>query len=158
MVENISNKLVWSTVALATGLSTILLIGHLFSPSDLFQAAHPACQKHPLQPRNLNGGMAIIGEDNTYPEEAPRRRAQVDGFSIDRTEVTNRQFAAFVEATNYVTDAERIQPGFNVPGGAVFTVPTIDNPSWWRFVEGAQWRHPEGPISSIENRADEPVV
>ncbi len=93
-----------------------------------------------------------------YPEEGPVREMQVGAFNIDSTEVTNAQFAAFVEATGYVTDAEKAQPGFDVDGGAVFMQPTEDYPSWWRFIEGADWRHPQGPDSSIEGRDQYPVV
>jgi len=80
------------------------------------------------------------------------------GLSVDATEVTNQQFAAFVEGTGYVTDAEKIQQGFEAAGGAVFTIPTAENSSWWRFVEGANWRHPEGPDSSIKGKPLDPVV
>lgn len=103
-------------------------------------------------------GLAIIGSDSTYPEEAPKRELAIEGFLIDATEVTNQQFRAFVNATGYVTDAEKIQAGFNTPGGAVFTEPTQANPSWWQFVEGASWKNPEGPNSSIHGRELDPVV
>jgi len=106
----------------------------------------------------LAGAMALIGSNNAYPEERPARQVQVAGFSIDATEVTNKQFRSFVEATNYLTDAEKIQPGFNTPGGAVFILPNAAHPHWWRFVEGANWRHPEGPKSSIKGRDYDPVV
>lgn len=107
---------------------------------------------------SLPGGQTVMGADDSYPEEAPKRLETAPAFSIDATEVTNNRFAQFVEATGYVTDAERDQPGFGVPGGAVFTVPSPTNPSWWRFVEGANWRQPEGPGSSIDGRDNEPVV
>lgn len=99
-----------------------------------------------------------MGSD-VYPEEAPMREASVQGFWMDRTEVTNREFAKFVEATQYVTVAER--PG--KPGAAVFVVPTgsVDLSSaaaWWRYVTGANWRHPGGTGTSIEGRGEYPVV
>ena len=106
----------------------------------------------------IAAGPAQIGSETAYREEAPVRTVTLKGFDIDATEVTNSQFAAFVTATNYVTDAEKIQAGFNVPGGAVFKSPTATNPSWWQFVEGASWRHPEGPGSSVEGRDFDPVV
>ena len=76
---------------------------------------------------------------------------------MDRTEVTNAQFAAFVKATGHVTTAER------QGGAAVFQVPSAEalqsRPlAWWRFVEGASWRHPEGPGSSLAGRGARPVV
>jgi len=127
-------------------------------PDDTTERADCGATNNIDLTKSLPGGSTIIGADDSYPEEAPRRMVQAPAFSIDTTEVTNRQFATFVEATGYVTDAERAQAGFGVPGGAVFTVPSVRNPSWWRFVEGANWRHPEGPHSSIDGRDNEPVV
>ena len=98
-----------------------------------------------------------LGEENGYPEERIRQ-SSFDGFDIDRTEVTNADFANFVEATGYVTTAETPQPGFGKPGGAVFMSPTVTNPNWWQFVEGASWRHPDGPQSSIQSHPNDPVV
>lgn len=93
------------------------------------------------------------------------------GLSVDRTEVTNAQFAEFTEATGYITRAERGLPeerysglpdDARMPGAAVFVPPTEDGPlnpaRWWRFVPGANWQHPEGPDSSIEGREAYPVV
>ena len=91
---------------------------------------------------------------------------------MDRTEVTNRQFGEFVKATNYQTIAERKPdakdyPGASleklVPGSIVFTPPagrvSLDDPSiWWRYVPGADWRHPSGPDSTIRGKDDHPVV
>ena len=106
-----------------------------------------------------------MGSDEAYAEEGPQRRIKVSGFAIDVHEVTNRQFAAFVEATGYVTDAEkvpRLLPGatseMTKPGAAVFGIPTPANPSWWHWVPGASWRHPEGPGSTIEGKERHPVV
>jgi len=102
----------------------------------------------------------LMGSDAFYPEERPRVAVTVPAFGIDAHEVTNRQFAAFVAATGYRTDAER--PG----GGAfVFSPPPADRPflapdpaTWWRFVRGADWRHPHGPGSDIAGHANDPVV
>jgi formylglycine-generating enzyme len=102
----------------------------------------------------------------------PIRDIEIDGFWMDRTEVTNAQFAAFVRATGYVTVAEqppdpRLFPGADpkllVPGSIVFSPPSgkvdLGRPlSWWRYQPGANWRHPEGPGSSIEGRENYPVV
>jgi len=111
---------------------------------------------------SLAGGGFAIGSDEFYPEERPRRRAIVGGFAIRVTEVTNAEFAAFVEATGYVTVAERPAPETGAPGSAVFVAPEGGGPirpmSWWHWVEGANWRQPEGPGSSIETRMDHPVV
>jgi formylglycine-generating enzyme required for sulfatase activity len=102
-------------------------------------------------------GTVTMGSD-VYPEETSRT-ATVNGFWIDRTEVTNAEFATFVKATNYVTVAER--PG--TKGAAVFVLPSGDTDlsratNWWRYVEGANWRHPGGPDTSIEGREHFPVV
>ena len=107
---------------------------------------------------SIQAGTAQIGSETGYREEAPTRSVQINAFDIDTTEVTNGQFKAFVTDTNYITDAEKVQAGFETPGGAVFQTPTSENPSWWQFIEGANWRHPEGPNSSILGRDYDPVV
>jgi sulfatase modifying factor 1 len=113
-----------------------------------------------------------MGSEAYYEEEGPVRVMTVAAFSIDRFAVTNAEFARFVAATHYVTDAERkpdpadypeIPPDKLVAGGAVFTSPTgvrttEDPMQWWAFVAGADWRHPEGPDSSIAGRDNDPVV
>jgi formylglycine-generating enzyme required for sulfatase activity len=105
----------------------------------------------------IPAGTVAMGSD-VYPEET-RRSVAVTGFWIDRTEVTNAEFATFVKATNYVTVAER--PG--KAGAAVFVMPSGNADlstaaSWWRYVEGANWRHPGGADTSIEGRDQFPVV
>lgn len=102
----------------------------------------------------IPAGTVLLGEDGPG---RPGRAVSVAAFSIDRHEVTNRQFAAFVAATGYRTQAER------EGASAVFVQPTepvpLDNAArWWRFVEGANWRHPQGPGSGIAGRDDDPVV
>lgn len=99
-------------------------------------------------------GTVLLGEDG---EGRPGRKVAVAAFWIDRHEVTNRQFAAFVAATGYRTAAER------AGGSAVFVQPTgpvdLDNAgNWWRYRQGAEWRHPDGPGSDIAGREDWPVV
>jgi formylglycine-generating enzyme len=102
-------------------------------------------------------GTVTMGSD-VYPEET-HRTVTVNGFWIDRTEVTNAEFAAFVKATKYVTVAERQ----GTKGAAVFVLPSGNTDlssaaNWWRYVEGANWRHPGGPDTSIEDRDHFPVV
>lgn len=110
--------------------------------------------------------------DKVYPEETPVLNVQVKGFWMDRTEVTNQAFAAFVKATGYVTVAERpVDPKHlaNLPdsmqqaGAVVFKMPAQltqgDDPrQWWHYVPGANWQHPAGPTSSIAQHGHFPVV
>ncbi len=107
--------------------------------------------------RQIEGGSFQMGSD-FYPEERPIRTKIVDKFDIDAVEVTNAQFQGFVDATGYVTDAEKVQPGFDKIGSAVFSIPNATNPNGWQFLEGANWRHPEGPDSNIINQDNYPVV
>jgi len=118
------------------------------------------------------GGTFLMGSDRHYPEEAPAHRVTVDGFWIDRHLVTNREFERFVEASGHLTLAERApnaadypgaDPKLLVPASTVFHKPRhrvdLQNPySWWAYVPGADWRHPQGPGSSIEGLEDHPVV
>lgn len=120
----------------------------------------------------IEGAKFTMGSVNFYPEEAPLARVSVDGFWIDRTPVTNRQFAEFVAATGHVTLAELAPDPKNYPGmsaamaragSLVFTkspvpVGTQDPSVWWRFVFAADWRHPLGPDSSLYGLEDHPVV
>jgi formylglycine-generating enzyme required for sulfatase activity len=120
----------------------------------------------------IAGGTFWMGSDEFHPEEGPVHRATVDGFWMDRHPVTTQQFALFVRTTGYVTVAERppspreypaAPPELLVPGSAVFhkTQGPVDlaNPSsWWAYVPGTDWRHPEGPWSSIAGRSRHPVV
>jgi formylglycine-generating enzyme len=120
----------------------------------------------------VDGGTFVMGSDCHYPEEAPAHRVHVDGFWIDRYEVTNEQFAAFVAATGYVTVAEQpldpaLHPGAPaanlVPGSMVFTptsgpVDLRHLSQWWTWTPGASWRHPEGAGSDLRDRADHPAV
>ncbi len=110
--------------------------------------------------------------DDVYPEEGPVAPAHVAGFWMDSHEVTNDEFAAFVKATGYVTEAEKpvdakAHPGLSAvmhePGAVVFTPPADlngrdDISQWWHYTPGANWRHPGGPDSDIEGRGNYPVV
>ena len=118
----------------------------------------------------IEGGSFTKGAAGFYPEEAPPREMTVDGFWIDRFEVTNARFGEFVDATGYVTVAQRrpdpkdfpgIDPALLQPGSVVFIMPTDSAgklTQWWRFVPGANWREPTGPGSSIDGREHHPVV
>jgi formylglycine-generating enzyme required for sulfatase activity len=116
-------------------------------------------------------GMDELGM-RAIPDSHPIHRVYVDGFWMDKTVVTNSQFAAFVNATGYVTVAERRPraeefpdtcPESLIPGSIVFFppdhgVPLNDNLLWWNYVPGANWRHPLGPKSSLAGKGQFPVV
>jgi formylglycine-generating enzyme required for sulfatase activity len=118
------------------------------------------------------GGTFTMGSDDHYPEEAPAHRVHVDGFWIDRTTVTNDDFAAFVAVTGHVTTAERppdpaaypgALPEMLVAASTVFRRPRgpvdLSDPyQWWTWVPGADWRHPRGPQSSLRGLGGHPVV
>ncbi|MDR3638542.1 MAG: formylglycine-generating enzyme family protein [Isosphaeraceae bacterium] len=130
----------------------------------------------------IPGGEFLMGTDSElgWPDERPAHRVRVDGFWIDRTEVTNAQFRAFVAATGYITTAERAPeldeimkqsppgtpppaPEMLVPGSLVFQptagrVDLHDFSQWWHWTPGASWRHPEGPGSDLAGKDEHPVV
>ena len=145
----------------------------------------PASQGTAAPPRDMvwiPGGEFVMGTDdaNAWPDEKPAHKVHVDGFWMDKTEVTNAQFDRFVEATGYVTTAERtpnwddlktqLPPGTPkpppenlVPASLVFRmtdgpVPLDDIRQWWEWTPRADWRHPEGPGSDLQGREDHPVV
>lgn len=130
----------------------------------------------------IPGGTFSMGadDDRAWPNEYPKHEVFIDSFWMDVHEVTNLQFAAFVEATGYVTTAEKevnweemklkLPPGTPkpdpsqlAPASLVF-VPTIkpvslrDVSQWWQWRQGANWRQPEGPGSSIIGKENHPVV
>ena len=131
----------------------------------------------------IPGGTFTIGtnDETSYPQERPAHQVSVDGFWIDETEVTNKQFSEFVKTTGYITIAElkpdweqlktQVPPGTPKPpdsllvaGSLVYTPPAgvvvslNDYSQWWKWTAGANWQHPEGPDSNIDQRKDHPVV
>lgn len=130
----------------------------------------------------IKGGDFTMGtnDQNSYPSERPAVLKKVKSFWMDETEVTNKAFAAFVEATGYVTVAERkpdweemkqtLPPGTPKPdesllvaGSSVFVAPqgavSLDNISqWWHWVPGANWKNPQGPGSNLQGKENHPVV
>lgn len=135
------------------------------TPNDIAAGAH-ACVSW------IPSGVYRLGSDRHYREEQPARDVRVMGFWIERTAVTNAAFAAFVDATSYITVAERpldpaaypgVDPRMLVPGALVFRtsagpVNLRDVSQWWFYVPGACWRCPEGPGSDLSGRAGHPVV
>jgi formylglycine-generating enzyme required for sulfatase activity len=130
----------------------------------------------------IPGGTLLMGSNDaeSRANERPRHTVAVAAFLIDTHAVTNAQFAAFVAATGYRTTAERApdweelrrqlppgtprpDPSVLVAGSLVFTatagpVDRRDPSAWWRWMPGADWRHPEGPPSTIAGREQHPVV
>ena len=133
----------------------------------------------------IPGGVVSVGTDDpaAVANERPAREVTLEPYLIDRSPVTNRDFAAFVEATGHVTTAERpvdweqlkrqVPPGTPKPppealrpGSLVFSPPPADAgpvdlrdlSGWWSWTTGADWRHPEGPGSDLSGRGDHPVV
>ena len=120
----------------------------------------------------IEGGTFRMGSDDHYPEEAPVHSVTVHGFWMRPTQVTNREYADFFDATGYITVAERpldaadypgAPPENLAPGSLVFTMTAgpVDLSrfdQWWTWTPAACWRHPEGPGSDLAGRADHPVV
>jgi sulfatase modifying factor 1 len=133
-------------------------------PADAGKTPHPGMVWIPA-------GRFDMG-DSKYPEEMPVQEVAVEGFWMDKTEVSNAEFAAFVKATGYVTVAERpvderLHPGLpeemRKPGAVVFVMPRdadVNGPpsQWWRYIPGANWRHPGGPETTITGKEAFPVV
>jgi sulfatase modifying factor 1 len=119
-----------------------------------------------------DSGEALCGLPGVTRDAQPVHRVYVDGFWMDKTEVTNEEYDKFVKATGYVTIAERTPtqeefpgapPENLVAGSTVFTptaraVPLNDHFQWWRYQKGANWRHPEGPSGDLKGREKYPVV
>ena len=120
----------------------------------------------------IPGGTFRMGSDDHYPEEAPAHEVRVDGFWMDPTTVTNRDFARFVDETGYVTLAEKPARAGDYPGAkrellapssvmfkkARGPVDLTDHYNWWVYVRGANWRRPRGPASTIKGLERHPVV
>jgi formylglycine-generating enzyme len=171
------------------GIASVLLVssGTIASPSAIASNSDqpPRVQVRTKSPPGMvwiPEGTFLMGtnEKESFANERPAHLVQVQGFWIDEHDVTNTEFARFVEATGYVTTAERkidwedlkkeLPPGTSkpddsalAPGALVFSptsgpVPLNDISAWWRWVHGANWRHPEGPESSIHGRENHPVV
>ena len=146
-------------------------------PDTLSAGSHPAAAaagksapaKHMAW---IPAGEFAMGSNDFYPEERPVHRVAVDGFWIDEHPVTVAEFRRFVRATGYVTWAERApdaadypdaDPALLIPGSLVFhqasgPVDLRDFRNWWRWTTGAQWRHPDGPDSTLHGRELHPVT
>jgi sulfatase modifying factor 1 len=169
--------------------SALMAVGCWFVPTTKADSptqivAEPHAKDAPAPPGMvwIAGGEFTMGTNDvrSFPNERPAHRVRVEGFWIDEHDVTNAEFAKFVEATGYVTTAEKkpdwaelkkqLPPGTPKPddsvlvaGSLVFKptsrpVPLNDLSAWWRWVPGACWRNPEGPGSNIVGRENHPVV
>jgi formylglycine-generating enzyme required for sulfatase activity len=175
-------------LAIGVGVAAValLLSGAKRSGGEAFEPTKPN-QAAPSEPAPegmvwIPGGEFSMGSDEASEmlcglpgvtaDARPVHRVYVDGFWMDRTEVTNEQFERFVKATGYVTVAERTPRAEDFPGAppenlvagsVVFSppghpVPLNDHYQWWRYVPGANWRHPLGPGSDLKGREKYPVV
>ncbi len=153
----------------------------------LASCSSPSSQQEDPQEKSpgmklIPGGEFIMGtdEEESYPHEQPAHHVKVKAFWIDETEVTNQQFKEFVDATDYITVAEKkptweelkkqVPPGTPKPpdsvlvaGSLVFNPPKNpvsldDYTQWWQWRKGVDWKHPEGPASTLEGRSNHPVV
>ena len=130
----------------------------------------------------IKSGTFMMGGDNVQAsaDEYPKHKVQVDGFWIDATQVTNAQFQKFVDATHYETTAEKkpdwnemkqtLPPGTPTPPDSMMVAASLvfrksagpvdlnDYGQWWSWVKGADWKHPEGPQSTLKGRENFPVV
>ncbi|MBK6991288.1 MAG: formylglycine-generating enzyme family protein [Chitinophagaceae bacterium] len=130
----------------------------------------------------IPGGVFDMGADNEQasPDEYPKHEVQVSAFYMDETEVTNAQFKKFVDATGYITTAEKkpdweelkktVPPNTSKPPDSVLVAASLvfrssngpvdlnDFNQWWSWVNGASWKHPQGSGSSIEGKENYPVV
>ena len=163
----------WKWFRLGVALCAILLMGYLVISWN----SEPAPEGMVWIP---TGTFFMGTDDPEFADASPVHEVELVGFWMDKTEVTNEQFAKFAEATGYLTIAERqpkiedfpeevrggLKPELLVPGSAVFTPPAGKKTvaecnrcgDWWVYVPGACWRHPEGPVSSLAGRERHPVV
>ncbi len=159
-----------------------MAIPQRFATTDTTMTATVSSDASTAGMRFIPGGVFMMGADNDQAseDEYPKHPVQVKGFWMDETEVTNAQFQKFVEATGYITTAERkpdwdelkktLPPGSAKPPDSVLVAASLvfrktegpvnlrDFSQWWSWVNGANWRQPQGPGSNIEGKENFPVV
>lgn len=145
------------------------------SDKDASPIVHPEFSKDIVTSKSVHipGGTFLMGTDDpAFPDAHPVHKVTLDEFWMDEHEVTNAEFEKFVNATNYVTVAERQldpkdYPGVPaeslVPGSAVFSPPSqpvdLNDPmQWWKYISGTSWKHPLEAQSNIEGKENYPVV
>jgi sulfatase modifying factor 1 len=185
-IKAIRRKWLWGPVAAFAALGIAVAVA-LWQDSPTAALLEPVVilgdgVSTPADMAWVPSGEFQMGSDSKLAQanERPAHPVRVKGFWIDVAHVTNDQFAEFVRQTGYVTTAEKkpdwetirvqLPPGIPappddvlVPGAMVFVgtsrkVDLSDYSQWWRYVPGANWRHPQGPGSSIEGKGDHPVV
>ena len=158
----------WLTITAVTGV--LLLLGFFLWRTVGLKTQRPDSSTEGMI--WIPGGAFSMGSEDGQTDEKPVHRVSVEGFWMDKTEVTNEQFRRFVQETGYTTTAElrpdpKDFPGVPlenlVAGAIVFAPPPGDVPLdnhfvWWRYQSGASWRQPEGPGSTLEGREKHPVV
>ena len=159
----------WLNIVLITVLFVVLLGNNSKALANSQILTGESC---PDNMAFILGGTFDMGESRNFPEELVVEDVTVNSFCMDRTEVTNAEFAQFVEETGYITVAERplspedfpnLADNQRAPGSVVFTMPkqrfkAIPELSWWQWKPGANWRHPYGPDSNIQTKDNYPVV
>ncbi|MGV8861725.1 MAG: formylglycine-generating enzyme family protein [Pseudomonas sp.] len=173
----------WGIAIIAVGVVSACLA---FAVNQYIRGPSPLTlgdgKNGPLDMVWIPPGEFLMGSDHkkARPNEGPAHKVRLDGYWIDRNDVTNADYARFMSETHYVTTAERkpkwddlkvqLPPGtpepddsVMVPGALVFVgadrpIPLNDFSQWWAFVQGADWRHPSGPDSTIEGKETHPVV
>ena len=160
-------------------ISISLLAGTLLLGACHHNSKAPVVPEHMVL---IPGGTFTMGADDTEarPDEQPRHTVTIDSFLMDEHEVTNAEYSAFIVATGYLTTAEKPiskeelmqqlpagspEPDSSalLPGSLVFTppdhpVPLNDISQWWSFIQGASWRHPDGPDSDLKGKEQYPVI
>ena len=147
-----------------------LLCQSALAQSAMDMHSSSSCSVEQIDQAWVEGAEFIMGDDSTYKEEGPAHSVSVSGFWMDAHEVTNAQFAKFVEETSYITVAERspdpadwpadVPTEFLQPGSVLFDPPAAGEPveNWWSWVPGTNWRHPDGPESNIAGKDNYPVI
>lgn len=177
-----ASALLLAGVVLGAGASTAYVVMGKDGPPEAVKVVLGDGKSGPAGMAWVPGREFLMGSSHklAQPNEMPAHKVSVSGFWMDVNDVTNAQFRRFVEATGYVTTAEQkprwedlkvqLPPGtprpddsLLVPGAMVFVgteseVSLRDYSRWWRYVPGANWRHPQGPGSSIAGKDDHPVV
>jgi formylglycine-generating enzyme required for sulfatase activity len=152
-------------------ISLYLLSSFTIANSTVEKGLTVSCSEVDTVQAWVEGAEFIMGDNNAYSEEGPAHKVTVSGFWMDVHEVTNAQFEEFVEATGYITVAEKppasadwgttdVPPEFLQPGSVLFVPPASGQSmaNWWSWAPGTNWRHPDGPDSNLSEKAHFPVI